>query len=437
MDPSATRHHHSAGAGRSTSRLRATFIASPGSVFGAMSRQPGPLTRARWARWLGSQAAMWGFLVYPISDLTRRGLPAPAAVGSGVAVAVFALAWLATMWLALATTTPFRVIAPWLATATVIGVALAFAIGTLGFVGVFIYLAIAAAVSLPLPATLPGIAVATGGAGLLLAVMPGPVNADTVLGQLSLVFWLGIMMWFYRRMSLKNLQLRQAREDLARLAVTEERLRFARDLHDLLGRSLSIISLKAQLARRLAAADPVVAGEIADIETITRQALIEVREAVTGYRSTTLGDELDTARTAVDAAGIATTVELSGIALPEHADALLGWVLREAVTNILRHSHARTATITLARHPATDTDTDTATLTVRDDGVGAGEHPVYGNGLSGLGERLIAAGGLLDTQTASGGGFTLTARVPLAEAVGPTPHRELPPVVASVPTSRT
>jgi len=257
------------------------------------------------------------------------------------------------------------------------------------------------------------------------------------------VFWLGIMMWFYRRMSLKNLQLRQAREDLARLAVTEERLRFARDLHDLLGHSLSVISLKAQLARRLAAADPVVAGEIADIETITRQALIEVREAVTGYRSTTLSDELDTARTAVDAAGIATTVELSGIALPTRVDALLGWVLREAVTNILRHSRARTATITLARHPATptdtdtDTDTDIATLTVRDDGVGAGEHPAYGNGLSGLGERLTAAGGLLDTQTAVGGGFTLTARVPLADAAGLRPHRELPPVVASVPTTRT
>jgi len=289
---------------RSVALLAAAFTASLESVFGAMSRQPGPLTRGRWGRWLVSQIAMWGFLIYPISDLSRRGLSASAAVGAGVAVAVFALAWLATMWLALATTTPFRLVAPWLGTATVVGVPLAFGIGTLGFVGVFIYLSIAAAVSLPMPATLPAIGTATGAAALLLAAMASPVSADTVLGQLSLVFWLGIMMWFYRRMSLKNLQLRRAREELARLAVTEERLRFARDLHDLLGHSLSTISLKAQLARRLAAADPLVAAEIADIESITRHALIEVREAVAGYRTTTLADELDTAHITLGAAGM-------------------------------------------------------------------------------------------------------------------------------------
>ncbi len=414
---------------RSVALLAAAFTASLESVFGAMSRQPSPLTRGRWGRWLVSQIAMWGFLIYPISDLTRRGLSAPAAVGAGVAVAVFALAWLATMWLALATTTPFRLIAPWLGTATVVGVPLAFGIGTLGFVGVFIYLSIAAAVSLPMPATLPAIGTATGAAALLLAAMASPVSADTVLGQLSLVFWLGIMMWFYRRMSLKNLQLRRAREELARLAVTEERLRFARDLHDLLGHSLSTISLKAQLARRLAAADPLVAAEIADIETITRHALIEVREAVTGYRTTTLADELDTAHTTLGAAGIKTPVQLTGTPLPARADALLAWVLREAVTNTLRHSHARTCTVSLSGHHGV------AVLTVADDGVGAGEDPVHGNGLTGLGERLTAAGGFLDTGPGPDGGFTLTARVPLAETDSAIEPDEHPTMVASVPTS--
>jgi two-component system sensor histidine kinase DesK len=151
-----------------------------------------------------------------------------------------------------------------------------------------------------------------------------------------------------------------------------------------------------------------VSAEIADIEAVTQGALVEIREAVTGYRQSTLADELDTARTTLAAAGIEVSAHLSGTPLPAQADGMFGWVVREAATNILRHSQARTCRIRLTRHR------DTAVLEVRDDGVGPGESAGTGNGLIGLAERLNAAGGILDTGAAPGKGFQLTVRLPLA-----------------------
>jgi two-component system, NarL family, sensor histidine kinase DesK len=383
------------------------------SLYAAMLRTPGRPSRARRLRWLASLLAMWGFLAYPINDVLRRGLAAPALAGVLTVMAVFALLWLRTMWMSLATTVPNRQIVPWLVATAVVGVPLAFGLGTLGFDGIFIYLSIASAVSLPLWATLPALLVATGAAGVLMMRIPSQVSAAIVFGQLSYVFWLGAMMLFYRRMMLLVIELRQAREDLARMAVTEERLRIARDLHDLLGHSLSTISLKAQLGRRLAAADPVVAAEIADIESVAGHALTEVREAVTGYRQTSLAAELDSSRAALAAAGIEVSVELEVLGLPAPIDALLGWVLREAVTNVVRHSRARACTVRLSRH------LDTVLLRVRDEGPGPGRRAsaggavVPGNGLTGLGERVQAAGGLLDAGPRPGGGFLLAVTLPL------------------------
>ena len=159
-------------------------------------------------------------------------------------------------------------------------------------------------------------------------------------------------------------ELRRTRAELARVAVAEERERFSRDLHDLLGHTLSVMVVKAQAVRRLAAQDPDAAAEhAADIERIGRQALVDVRQAVDAMRAPTLAEELDGARRALDAAGIATTVDDS-VMPSAAADEVLAWVVREGATNVLRHSGASACRIAL-----TDVGGRIA-LTIADDGVG-------------------------------------------------------------------
>jgi two-component system sensor histidine kinase DesK len=200
--------------------------------------------------------------------------------------------------------------------------------------------------------------------------------------------------------------LQATRKQLARTAVVEERERFSRDLHDLLGHTLSLIVVKAEVVRRLAGRDPdAVAREASEIEEIGRRALTEVREAVSGYREPLFATELDRARAALTDAGIAVRVQETGGPLPDGIGAPLAWAVREAATNVIRHSRARTCTIVIHVKP------DTATLEVADDGVGAAGPPHRGTGLLGLQERLAAVGGTV--VTSSGGGFRLTASMPL------------------------
>ncbi|TME45085.1 MAG: sensor histidine kinase, partial [Chloroflexi bacterium] len=132
-----------------------------------------------------------------------------------------------------------------------------------------------------------------------------------------------------------NQQLSMAREQIGRLAVGEERLRFARDLHDLLGHSLSVIALKSELAGRLIQSTPgLAAHEVEDIEKVARDALREVREVVAGYRQPTLAAELAGAREALTAAGIEFRVDQDHAALPPAVEAVLAWAVREGVTNV-------------------------------------------------------------------------------------------------------
>ena len=145
-----------------------------------------------------------------------------------------------------------------------------------------------------------------------------------------------------------NRELIEARAEMARLAVADERARFARDLHDLLGHSLSVIALKAQLAQKRLPHDPeTAAADVADIEAVTRDALREVREAVSGYHRPALDAELEGARTALGAAGIETTIDRPAVALPPDVEAVLAWTVREAATNVIRHSGARHSAIRL------------------------------------------------------------------------------------------
>lgn len=200
-------------------------------------------------------------------------------------------------------------------------------------------------------------------------------------------------------------QLQETQAELAGAAVAEERLRFARDLHELLGHTLTLIVVKAQVVRRLAHDDPERAAAAAtDIEQIGRQALIEVRETVTGYRERGFTDELDGARDALTGAGIEVDVDTPGGPLPPVADKIFGWTVREGATNVIRHSGAGRCTITVR---LTDGVT---TLEVRDDG--HGQPGGTGNGLRGLRERLAAAGGALAAGPDPSGGFRLVATLP-------------------------
>ncbi|MFE4333569.1 sensor histidine kinase [Streptomyces sp. NPDC056831] len=232
----------------------------------------------------------------------------------------------------------------------------------------------------------------------------------------------GFAMTGVRQMIRTTIQLREARATVAQLAANEERLRLARDLHDLLGHSLSLITLKSELAGRMLPDHPEqAAAQVADIEQVSRQALVDVRSAVTGYRRPTLPGELAGARTALAAAGITADVPAEAPEdLPEKPEEVLAWALREAVTNVVRHSGARHCTVTLT--PRQTLDGRVLELTVADDGVGAGGTKP-GNGLTGITERLATVDGALTSRagySGSGKGFTLALTVPLGSGLGST-----------------
>jgi two-component system, NarL family, sensor histidine kinase DesK len=202
--------------------------------------------------------------------------------------------------------------------------------------------------------------------------------------------------------------LRLSHEEVRRLAATAERERIGRDLHDLLGHTLSLVALKADLAARLMAPDPAGARrEIDEVAQISREALAQVRRAVTGIRAAGLAAELASARLLLDIDGIGLDDALAPVALSPVQETALALVLREAVTNIQRHARARQVRVALVR------SADAAVLRIDDDGRGG--RIVAGNGLTGMRERLAALGGTLRVQ-GHRAGTTLEARLPLAVA---------------------
>jgi two-component system sensor histidine kinase DesK len=218
---------------------------------------------------------------------------------------------------------------------------------------------------------------------------------------------IGFMMLAFRRLMVLNHDLVQAREEVARLAVSEERLRFARDLHDLLGHGLTVISVKAELAERLLERDPAAAAQhVTDIKNVARDALGEVREAVSGYRQPTLASELSGARMALQAAGI--EAELEGTDVPLHPDveAVLAWAVREGTTNVIRHSGAHSCRIEVQPGVAG------VSAEVVDDGARPVECNGTGSGLAGLRERAEQLAGQLEAGPAPGGGFRLWVSLP-------------------------
>jgi two-component system sensor histidine kinase DesK len=199
----------------------------------------------------------------------------------------------------------------------------------------------------------------------------------------------------------RNIEVLSVREENARLALEDERNRFARDLHDILGHSLTVITVKAELANRLIDVDPTRARtELADLERLSRDALTDVRRAVEGYRELTLPGELARARTALSAAEIDADLPNSTDGVPSDRRELFAWAVREGITNVIRHSGAHRCSVVLGEHE----------IEIRDDGRGVVvEAP--GNGLTGLSERAAVLGGTIVTQPLDPG-FSLKVMVP-------------------------
>ncbi|MGN8051040.1 sensor histidine kinase [Curtobacterium sp. 22159] len=240
------------------------------------------------------------------------------------------------------------------------------------------------------------------GAQFLVAASTGwdtAVNSGILFAPVITVS-VGASMLFFGRQREAEQRLGVAQDEITRLAVVEERARFSRDLHDVLGHSLTVVAMKSELAARLVDADPARAkAEMQDVERLSREALQGLRQAVSGYRQADLDAELVSARAALDAAEIDAVLPSDGTAAAADARSLFAWVLREGVTNVVRHAAASRVRVTLTR----------TALTVEDDGTGTvgTTGGTGGNGLRGLRERADAVGATLTTGTSDLGGFLL------------------------------
>ncbi|MGC7094204.1 sensor histidine kinase [Amycolatopsis lurida] len=253
------------------------------------------------------------------------------------------------------------------------------------------------AFALPTP-----IVLATGGVAVL--GLTGWLLAEgrflAELGDLVTVVSVSIAMFFMGRLSRMVRRLRAAQEEIATLAVSAERERLARDLHDLLGHSITTIAVKAGLARRVletAHDERAAIEEIRSIEALARSTLSDVRATVTEYREVSLPAELAGAREALRAAEIRAELPSAVDDVRPELRGVFGYVVREAVTNVIRHSGARVVRVSLGED----------WIEITDDGTNPPGAP--GNGLRGLGERLAAAGGSIHAEPVPTGGFRVRA----------------------------
>ncbi|WP_405673773.1 sensor histidine kinase [Streptomyces sp. NBC_01530] len=345
------------------------------------------------------------FLGAPMQDLAS-GRHTPAATAAGwVALATFTGLYLTLVFRNMGRPCSGRTVGVFVGLLGTLAIVLGLTLGY-PWIGLFVYVSVTCGATLPMPVTYWGI-----GLNVLAMLLVGLRNGKFDWSLLMVVVLLGFAMTGVKQLVRTTVELRKARATVAQLAANEERLRLARDLHDLLGHSLSLITLKSELAGRMLPGDPgKAAQQVADIEQVSRQALVDVREAVTGYRRPRLSGELAGAQVALAAAGITADVpaepDLAGV--PEESESALAWALREAITNVVRHSGAGRCTVEVLRRQTLDGQT--LELSVEDNGSGgSGKEP--GNGLTGLTERLEKAGGSLEAGRTKHG-FRLVARVP-------------------------
>ncbi|ASN28633.1 histidine kinase [Streptomyces pluripotens] len=355
------------------------------------------------ALWIG----VW--LIYlspPVHDLVDCRHTTVATVAGSLGLTVFVGAYLTLVFRHMGRPFSPRQATGLLAALGILALVLAYTLGG-AWLGLFVYLSVACGVSLPVRAACWAVP-----ATAVVMYLVGLHTDEGVAGNLLvLVVLIGFAMVGVGQLVRTTVELRKARATVAQLAANEERLRLARDLHDLLGHSLSLITLKSELAGRMLPGHPgKAAQQVADIEQVSRQALVDVREAVTGYRRPRLAVELAGAQVALNAAGVVAELPAEpGLAgVPEETESALAWTLREAVTNVVRHSGADRCLVQLAHRQTLDGPV--VELSVEDNGSGgSGSGP--GNGLTGLTERLEKVGGTLEAGRVKRG-FRLVARVP-------------------------
>jgi two-component system sensor histidine kinase DesK len=257
-----------------------------------------------------------------------------------------------------------------------------------------VYVSVACVIVFPFRLSMPIAIVLTVGTIALGAVEPWGSQVGTAFGVMAA----SVAVMGLRAVMNRNLDLVVAHQENARLAVDNERTRFARDLHDILGHSLTVITVKAELAQKLMDVDVERArAEIADLERLSRDALTDVRRAVEGYREITLPGELVRARVALRAAEIEADLPNSTDDVPSELRELFAWTVREGVTNVIRHSGAKRCWVQL-----TPTSAE-----VRDDGCATPSPNGHGSGLAGLRERAADVGATVVTRQLSPG-FSLT-----------------------------
>ncbi|MGW2649480.1 sensor histidine kinase [Streptomyces sp. NPDC001393] len=349
------------------------------------------------------------FLSSPVQDLTSGRHSTGGTVAGALGLTAFVVTYLSLVFRNMGRPFAPRIVVSMISVMAVLAPLLVYTLGP-AWLGLFVYLSVACGATMPVRAAfwaIPGATVA-----MVLVGLHWHEKPDVTL---LLVPMIGFAMIGVGQLVRTTIELRKARATVAQLAANEERLRLARDLHDLLGHSLSLITLKSELAGRMLPDHPdKAAQQVADIEQVSRQALVDVREAVTGYRRPRLAAELAGTQVALTAAGVSAELpaepDLHGV--PEESESALAWALREAVTNVVRHSGADTCRVQLTHRQTLDGAL--LELSVEDNGSGgSGGGP--GNGLTGLTERLEKAGGTLEAGRIKHG-FRLVARVPAAPA---------------------
>jgi len=251
---------------------------------------------------------------------------------------------------------------------------------------------------------------------LLLSALLIGVGLQSWLLHLPTQFWIssivvsigvGVANIHFAERNRANAKLRMAHDEIEHLAKVAERERIARDLHDVLGHTLSLIILKSELAGKLIVRDAERAKEeIGDVERAAREALAEVRHTIRGYRAQSLNAELKRARAALETAGLKVQSDAADITLTPVQESVVALVVREAVTNVVRHARAQNFRLRLAP------DNGNCLLEIQDDGRGGDQ--IEGNGLLGMRERIEALGGTLQRDTSAG--TRLTIQFPLAAA---------------------
>jgi two-component system sensor histidine kinase DesK len=402
---------------------------------------PDVMTRGRWGRvgWLF--AAIWlVYLAQPVAVLWRNPDLARRYLGLAALIAFAALFVVTFAVVRLRRSRRYaglpRAVGVGIVAAEACLVALGFLTIGESAAGLLIYLAVMSVFLLPTRAGWACVAACIA----VSIIVPDEVHGWHADGSMAFqIFVSALAAWGVGQLIQRNAQLVAARNEITRLALADQRNQFARDLHDILGHSLTVVAVKAELAGRLASLDPQRAEtEIADVERIARQALADVRAAAAGYREITLAGELASAQTALAAAGVEADMpdqEMSQIPRPQQE--LFGWAVREGVTNVVRHSGATRCRIRVSPSGVEISDDGCgppgASL---DDGgharadslrpgadaggwvpddlqrLGSGCGATSGHGLSGLRERAAAAGATLSVGRSVAGGFALRVRLP-------------------------